>query len=230
MILPVPVVAGPHNALVRRLLILLLTAGCTLPSPAVPGAPAVPHGSAADALSSLVVGGRGSTSDYDRAAFGQAWADVDRNGCDTRNDVLARDLVRVTFKPRTRDCAVLSGHLRDPYSGTEIDFVRGGRSVIEIDHVVALSDAWQTGASTWTDARRLAFANDPTELLAVSRKANRAKSDSDAASWLPPLTGFRCAYVARQIEVKQRYALRVTEAEGQAMARVLTACPGQPMP
>ena len=216
----------------RRLLpLLLLAAGCSLPSSvALPPAPAAPHGSAADALRSLPVGGRGSKVDYDRAAFGQAWADVDRNGCDTRNDVLARDLVRVTFKPRTHDCAVLTGHLRDPYTGTEIDFVRGGRSVIEIDHVVALSNAWQAGASTWTDGKRLAFANDPAELLAVSRKANRAKSDSDAASWLPPIKGFRCAYVARQIEVKQRYGLRVTRAEGQQMARVLAGCPGQPLP
>jgi hypothetical protein len=191
---------------------------------------AVPHGSAADALRSLTVSPRGSRSHYDRAAFGQAWADVDRNGCDTRNDVLARDLVRITFKPRTRNCAVLTGHLRDPYTDTEIDFVRGRGGVVEIDHVVALSDAWQTGASTWTDARRLAFANDPTELLATSRRANRAKSDSAAASWLPPAQGYRCAYVARQIEVKQRYGLAVTTAEGAAMARVLSACPGQSMP
>jgi hypothetical protein len=197
---------------------------------AAPPVTEAPHGSAADALRSLSVGGRGSTTDYDRAAFGQAWADVDRNGCDTRNDVLARDLVRVTFKARTHDCAVLTGHLRDPYTGAEIDVVRGRRNAVEIDHVVALSDAWQTGASTWTAEKRLALANDPTELLAVSRKANRAKSDSDAASWLPPVKGYRCAYVARQIEVKQRYGLRVTRAEGQAMARVLTACPGQPMP
>jgi hypothetical protein len=216
---------------VRRVLVLLLTAGCALPaSVAVPPAPAVPHGSAADALRSLQVGGRGSRSGYDRAAFGQAWADVDRNGCDTRNDVLARDLVRVAFKPRTRDCAVLTGHLRDPYTGAEIDFVRGRGDTVEIDHVVALSDAWQTGASTWTDARRLAFANDPIELLATSRQANRAKSDSDAASWLPPLRAYRCSYVARQVEVKQRYQLRVTRAEGDAMARVLAACPGQRLP
>jgi hypothetical protein len=215
---------------VRRLLpLLLLVAGCTVPGSGAQ-APVQAKGDAADALRTLVVGGRGSTSDYDRAAFGQAWADVDRNGCDTRNDVLRRDLARVALKPGTRGCAVLTGHLRDPYTGAENDFVRGGGDVVEIDHVVALSDAWQTGASTWTDQKRLAFANDPTELLATSRQANRAKSDSDAASWLPPVRPYRCAYVARQIAVKARYQLRVTKAEGQAMARVLAACPGQRLP
>jgi hypothetical protein len=220
---------------VRRLLPLLaLLGGCALPSVPVtapePTAP-VASGSVAQLLAGLAVKGRAPRTGYDRALFGSAWADVDRNGCDTRNDVLTRDLVRRSYRPRTHGCVVLSGDLApDPYTGRAVHFVRGGVDEVEIDHVVALRDAWVTGAFAWSLATRRAFANDPLELLAVSAEVNRRKGEGDAATWLPPYKGYRCAYVARQVAVKARYRLWVTPAERDAIARVLASCPGQAPP
>nr|WP_246406673.1 HNH endonuclease family protein [Modestobacter versicolor] len=185
---------------------------------------------ATDVLATLAVKGRAPKTGYDRDQFGPQWADVDRNGCDTRNDVLARDLTAEAFKPGTRDCVVLSGTLADPYTGTTIAFERGDGSSVDIDHVVALSDAWQTGAFGWDEARRTAFANDSLNLLAVDYSANRQKGDGDAATWLPGNRGYRCAYVARQVAVKAAYELWVTPAEHDAIARVLGDCPGEPVP
>lgn len=189
-------------------------------------------GTAVTTLATLVIKGRAPRTGYDRARFGQAWADVDRNGCDTRNDILRRDLERFTLKAGTHGCLVLMGTLNDPYTSSTISFVRGqGTSnAVQIDHVVALSDAWQKGAQQWSLTRRTAFANDPLNLLAVDGPTNLRKGDGDAATWLPPRKATRCAYVARQIAVKHRYGLTVTTAERDAMVRVLTACPGQPLP
>ena len=189
-------------------------------------------GSAVAALERLEVKGRAPKTGYERSVFGPAWADVDHNGCDTRNDILARDLAEETFKPGTHDCVVLTGVLEDPYTGAEIRFTRGqGTSeAVQIDHVVALSDAWQKGAQQLSDARRRALANDPLNLLAVDGPANNAKSDADAASWLPPQRSFRCEYVARQIAVKTVYTLWVTDGEKDAMERVLDSCPDQQLP
>ena len=184
------------------------------------------------ALGTLDVKGRAPKTGYDRDRFGPAWADTDRNGCDTRNDVLARDLVEETFKPGTKDCVVLTGSLADPYTGTTIAFQRGNAtsSAVQIDHVVALSDAWQKGAQQLDAETRKQFANDPLNLLAADGPANQAKGAGDAATWLPPSTGFRCEYVARQVAVKAAYDLWVTQAEHDAIARVLSSCPGQLLP
>jgi hypothetical protein len=184
----------------------------------------------ADVLAGLTVKGRAPKTGYDRDQFGPQWADVDRNGCDTRNDVLARDLTDETFEPGTGDCVVLSGTLADPYTGQLIAFVKGDGASVDIDHVVALSDAWQTGAFRWDEARRTALANDPLNLLAVDYSANRQKGDGDAATWLPADKAHRCAYVARQVAVKAAYGLWVTQAEHDAIAGVLGTCPGQPVP
>ncbi|MGO4493082.1 DUF1524 domain-containing protein [Arthrobacter sp. 2YAF22_2] len=182
---------------------------------------------ALDVLATLPIKGRAPKTGYSRDQFGQAWADVDRNGCDTRNDTLRRDLTAVALKPGTRDCVVLSGALNDPYTAKLISFVRGNTTstAVQIDHVVALSDAWQKGAQQLSPAQRLAFANDPLNLLAVDGPANMQKSDGDAATWLPPNKSYRCSYVARQISVKASYALWVTQAEHDAMARILADCP-----
>ncbi len=185
---------------------------------------------ALDVLATLPVKGRAPKTGYDRDQFGPQWADVDRNGCDTRNDVLARDLTDEVVKPGTHDCVVTSGTLADPYTGRTISFVKGEGSSVDIDHVVALSDAWQTGAGRWDEARRTALANDPLNLLAVDYSANRQKGDGDAATWLPPERGYRCAYVARQVAVKATYGLWVTQAEHDAIAGVLQGCPGEPVP
>ena len=182
------------------------------------------------ALSTLVVKGRAPRTGYTRAVFGAAWADVDRNGCDTRNDVLKRDLTGETFRAGTRSCVVVTGLLRDPYTTRRISFAKATAAAVQIDHVVPLSDAWQKGALTWSPARRLVFANDPLNLLAVDGPTNQRKGDGDAATWLPPSTAYRCAYVARQIAVKLRYGAWVTPAEKAAMARVLTTCPAYPLP
>jgi hypothetical protein len=189
-------------------------------------------GTALAALAGLPVKGRAPKTGYDRDLFGSGWGDPDRNGCDTRNDVLARDLTGESFKVGTHDCVVTAGTLADPYSGTAIVFVRGqGTSDdVQIDHVVAVSDAWQKGAQAWDAAERVAFYNDPLNLLAVDGPLNSQKSDGDAATWLPPNRGFRCGYVARQIAVKRSYALWVTAAERDAMSRVLAGCPDQPLP
>ena len=168
--------------------------------------------------------------DYDRQAFGQRWADTDHNGCDTRNDILARDLARPTFKPGTRDCEVLTGTLAEPYTGTTIQFQRGDKSsaLVQIDHVVALADAWRSGAWQWDAQRRQEFANDPENLLAVDGAANEDKSASSADQWLPPNAAFRCDYVKRQIAVKYAYGLSVTQAEQDAMATQLATCSNDP--
>jgi hypothetical protein len=184
--------------------------------------------SAVEALATLAVKGRAPKTGYARSEFGQTWADVDRNGCDTRNDILKRDLTEVLFKEKTRNCVVLSGILVDRYSGETINFVRGNITSMEvqIDHVVALSNAWQTGAFKLTYDRRLAFANDPMNLLAVKGRLNSQKGAGDAATWLPPRNDIRCAYVAQQIVVKAKYKLWVTPAEKAAMVALLDKCPG----
>jgi hypothetical protein len=181
-------------------------------------------------LATLTVKGRAPKTGYARDQFGPAWSDVDHNGCDTRDDVLARDLTGETFKPGTHDCVVLSGTLADPYTGQTLQFHKGGGTSVDIDHVVALSDAWQTGAYRWDQARRTALANDPLNLLAVDYSANRQKGDADAATWLPAARSYRCHYVARQVAVKAAYGLWVTQAEHDAIARVLDGCPGEPVP
>jgi hypothetical protein len=164
------------------------------------------------------------TPDYDRDAFGPPWADEDRNGCDTRNDILARDLEAVEFKAGTHGCVVLSGVLNpDPYTGQKIAFTRGSNTSndVQIDHVVSLADAWFAGAYAWSDAERQAYANDPLVLLAVDGGANRAKSASRADQWLPD-DAFACEYAARQIEIKAIYGLAVTDTERLALNQVLT--------
>jgi hypothetical protein len=181
---------------------------------------------AADALATLDVKGRAPLTGYDRDAFGSPWTDVDGNGCDTRNDILRRDLVRKRVLP---DCTVARGILEDPYTRTTIRHV-AGRSLIDIDHVVSLSDAWQKGAFRWTRTKRTAFANDPLNLLAVDYSANRQKGDGDAATWLPANKAYRCSFVARQVAVKARYGLWVTAAEKSAIVRVLGSCPSFPLP
>ncbi|SFT93976.1 Excalibur calcium-binding domain-containing protein [Geodermatophilus amargosae] len=184
------------------------------------------------ALAAVPVQGRAPRTGYDRDLFGAGWVDTDRNGCDTRNDVLARDLTGEAFKPGTRDCVVLTGTLADPYSGRTIAFQRGQTTSddVQIDHVVALSDAWQKGAQQWDTAQRTRFANDPLNLLAVDGPLNTQKGDGDAATWLPPARSHRCAYVARQVAVKVSYGLWTTQAERNAIATVLSACPGEPLP
>lgn len=208
-------------------IILLLHPDLQQPIAQTPPQDTVAIGSAADSLAQLAVKGRAPKTGYERTQFGDGWAEV--NGCDTRNRILNRDLVNVVVNEK---CQVVSGILHDPYTGNEISFRRGETSSqsVQIDHVVALSNAWQTGAQALSQDQRIQLANDPLELLAVDGSANQEKSDGDAATWLPPNKTFRCQYVARQIAVKAKYQLWVTVAEKDAMTRVLSVCPGQKLP
>jgi len=167
---------------------------------------------------------------YDRAAFGPEWFDADQNGCDTRNDVLHQYLRQKSFERGTGGCVVTSGVLRDRYTGERITFVYGGGDDVDIDHVVALGNAWATGAFAWHGRKRAALANDPVNVMPADAGANRQKGDGDAATWLPPNRGYRCRYVARQVAVKAKYHLWVTKAESAAIARVLEDCPGEGLP
>ncbi len=177
-------------------------------------------------LAYLQVKERASKNGYSREQFGPAWDDVDGNKCNTRDDILRRDLTNVRFKAKTHACTVISGTLDDPYTGKTIEFKRGKKtsSAVQIDHVVALSNAWQTGAQDLTAEQRRQLANDPENLLAADGPANQQKSDADAADWLPSNTAYRCTYVARQVHVKAKYKLWVTPDEKKLMERVLNSC------
>ena len=171
-------------------------------------------------LATLAVKGRAPLTGYSRAQFGPAWPT--ENGCDARNEVLRRDLTKTTLQG---SCTVETGTLVSPYTGGTISFVRGPNSaIVQIDHVVPLGDAWQKGAQSWTAAKRETFANDLAELLAVDAHSNEQKGDADAASWLPSNKAFRCQYVDIQVNVKATYGLWVTQAEHDAIARVLGTC------
>lgn len=199
------------------------------PTTSAPPNAAPGNGTALAQLASIPVKGRAPRTGYDRDLFGAGWKDPDRNGCDARNDILGRDLLEKTAIPGTHGCVIASGILRDPFTGETIDFVRGqGTStLVQIDHVVALSDAWQKGAQLLSAEERLDFANDPLNLLAVDGPTNASKGDGDAATWLPPNKGFRCDYVARQTAVKAKHGLWMTRAEHDAIHRILsTQCPG----
>lgn len=168
---------------------------------------------------------------YRREFFGPAWSDVDGNGCDTRNDILLRDLK----EPVTREdnsCQVQSGLLQDPYTGAAITFYRGPQTsiTVQIDHVVALGNAWRSGAFKLSAEQREFFANDPLNLLAVSGPANQEKSDQDASTWLPSNQQYHCAYAARQIAVKTKYSLAVSRSEKRALAQIIVTCPKQELP
>lgn len=192
---------------------------------------------AVDVLGKLPIKGRAPKTGYSRDQFGPAWtdgADVPggHNGCDTRNDILARDLDGEQFKPGTHDCVVLSGSLDDPYTAQRLGFTRGQDTsgAVQIDHIVALSDAWQKGAQQLTADQRIQLANDPLNLQATDGPTNVQKGDGDAATWLPPARGYRCTYVARQIAVKFKYRLWVTQAEHDAMLGILAECPHEQLP
>lgn len=206
--------------------------GAPTPAPAAPTAPAVtaapantaPTTETLDLLATLPVKGKAAGTDYDRTQnFGSAWMDVDGNRCDTRNDILNREL---TEKTMDGSCTVLSGVLDDPYTGTTINFLRGTDTslLVHIEHIVALKNAWITGGQQMTQDNREALANDPLNLIAVDGPTNSAKGDGDAATWLPPNKGYRCTYVSLQVQVKAKYGLWVTRAEHDAIERVLGSC------
>lgn len=187
------------------------------------------EGTALEQLETLEIKGRAPKTGYSRDQFGNGWLDPDGNGCDGRNDILQRDLDNVTVADN--GCTVFSGVLDDPFTGDTIEFLRGPEtsSDVQIDHVVALSDAWQKGAQELSEEQRQRFANDPLNLLAVDGPANQSKSDADAATWLPPNKAFRCEFVSVQTAVKAKYDLWITQAEYDAIRNVLQECTTQPV-
>ena len=205
------------------------------PSPPVaqPSPPADPVSPAFDTsratLARLPVKGWDRNTDFARYRFGEAWSDdvnveFGHNGCNTRDDILRRDLADLVVRPGT--CYAQSGMLHDPYTGQTIVFTRGPATsdAVQIDHLVSLSDAWYKGAREWDDQRRRDFANDPRNLLAVGGQANFDKAFRDATAWLPPNEAFRCEFVARQVDVKAAYGLWVSKNEKRAMDDVLARC------
>jgi hypothetical protein len=165
-----------------------------------------------------------SNLDYSRTAqFGDAWEDVDRNGCDTRNDILERDLTREVFRD---DCIIEKGFLNDPYTGMSINFVRGRSTstAVQIDHVIPLSLAWRYGAHKWSQGKRVTFANDPINLIATDGPTNSRKSDSGPDEWLPPRATYQCTYVIRFIRIAHLYQVGVTTSMKSSMNRVLNRC------
>lgn len=174
---------------------------------------------------------------YDRDLFGPAWTDstgtvFGGNGCDTRNDILIRDLTDITFRDDDPGCTVATGILDDPYTGEIIEFTRGAATshAVQIDHAVALSNAWKTGARHLSDDDRRAIANDPLNLLASDGPANMGKGDKDAAEWLPANEAFHCQFAARQVAVKHRYQLWATPEEHGALWQALNTCQDADLP
>ena len=206
----------------RRIVVILLSIVISAPQAIGNTAAAISIEDSITLLKTLEVKGRAPKSGYSRAQFPH-WSDLDQNGCDSRNEILKRDLTQIVFKVGTKDCKVLSGVLQDPFSNKLLTFTTA-KSVVDIDHLVALSNAWQTGAAYFDKNIRTQIANDPINLLAVDAKLNRQKGDGDAATWLPPNKSFRCEYVSRQIAVKAKYSLWVTDAEKAAIVRVLSNC------
>jgi Protein of unknown function (DUF1524) len=181
----------------------------------------------------IVVPNRIRGHDYRRDAFGDAWDDANdapggHNGCDTRNDILNRDLVEKTYTAIKR-CpdAVATGILHDPYTNAVVAFVRGNQTgaEVQIDHIVPLALAWDLGARDWTDAMRLRFANDPANLLAVQGAANQDKGDSEPAVWMPPNAAFHCQYGMQFIEVLRGYRLPVDAPSVPALRQAAQTCP-----
>ncbi|RCG32571.1 HNH endonuclease [Sphaerisporangium album] len=170
--------------------------------------------------------GRGPKTGYDRDEFGYAWADTAegvpfaRNGCDTRNDLLARDGKDLKYRSGS-NCVLVSMTLDDPYTGKVIDWSKSDASEVQIDHVMPLSYDWQMGASRWSKAKRVQIANDPLNLIPVDGSANSSKGDSGPATWLPPSKRIRCSYAVRFAQVALKYELPVTAADKEAM---LTQC------
>lgn len=186
------------------------------------------HTLAVDALATLPIKGRAPKTGYTRDQFSNDWGQIDN--CSLRELVLLRDLTDTRLDED--GCRVLSGTLNDPYTGTIIQFQRGATTsqAVQIDHVVAVSDAWQKGAQQLTPDLRYQFYNDPLNLLSVDGATNNKKGDGDAATWLPPNKAYRCRYVARQVAVKIKYSLWVTQAEHDAIQKLLKSCPGQLLP
>ncbi|TQN43216.1 uncharacterized protein DUF1524 [Blastococcus colisei] len=236
---------NPRSAVLVLLAVLLALTGCEVewrlePGPPEPAAAVgqgdVPEGTldpaaAVTALDALVVAEKTALAGYERGCgedqgcvFGPAWSDVDRNGCDQRNDVLHRDLAEVEVRDGTQGCVVIAGVLDDPYTGETVPFEKAEAAEVPVDHVVPLAAAWVQGAAEWSDGRREVFANDLANLIATTRSENSSKGDSTADEWQPPDPAYGCSYATVVVTVKSAYALSVTPAESEALRSLLATC------
>ncbi len=182
---------------------------------------------ASDILEKLEIKGRAPKTGYARTEFYNSWPSI--NGCSLRQVIIRRE-VGDSAKLSDNGCDVISGEFVESYTGSHMVFYQKSdfSEKIQIDHIVALSDAWQKGAQYKTKEERYAMATDPLNLIAVDGSANKQKSDGDAATWLPPNKSFRCQYVGRQVSVKYKYGLWVSQAEHDAIAKILETCPNEP--
>jgi hypothetical protein len=223
--------AAAQPWLARAGVVVAIAVGIVAPADPASADPPPPVADVLAKLETLPIKGRAPKTGYERSLFGESWTDdvavaLGRNGCDTRNDILRRDLVEVVLKPGSNGCSVLGGVLNDPYTGTTVEFERGPSTSaeVQIDHIVALSDAWQTGAQQLDPFARSNFANDPLNLQTTIGWVNQQKGDADAATWLPPNKAYRCPFVTRIVDVKSTYNLWVTQAEHDAISSVLAQC------
>ncbi|MFJ8158764.1 HNH endonuclease family protein [Streptomyces sp. NPDC094468] len=177
-----------------------------------------------DALAALPVVDE-SRAGYSRDKF-RHWSDADRNGCNARAEVLLAEAV--TTPEVGPKCALTGGSWYSPYDDRYLD----SASKLDVDHLVPLAEAWDSGASAWTAKEREAYANDlddPRALIAVSAASNRSKADKDPTDWLPPYSPYWCEYVTDWVADKTRYQLSVDPAEQDALTEQLAACPDRPI-
>jgi Protein of unknown function (DUF1524) len=199
----------------------------TVTPPAPDGEFPPPPDRARQELAQLTVAKNQGSASYQRSAFGPGWGGYGYypkipGGCEARDEVLRRDLSNVKAGDQNK-CIIFSGVLHDPYTGKELPYSRYGSTQIQIDHVVALGAAWRTGASTWSQERRVEFANDINNMLAVDGTANNDKGSKTPDQWRPP-RDYWCPYAERWVGVKDLYRLTVTTAEKAALEQMLAAC------
>lgn len=188
-------------------------------------APAPDRLGAPTALTRLRVAPAVSDGTYLRSRFGSSWLDLDHDRCNTREEIMARDLDHIE---RPDGCNVVVGSLDDPYTGRIIVYSESYPTAVQIDHVYPLSLAWQHGAAQWTDTRRRAFANDPRNLLAVYGPANSSKGDSGPGQWMPVNKGFVCTYARRYTQVAYAYRLTISRADADSLRLALNTCGSNP--
>ncbi|MER7141389.1 HNH endonuclease family protein [[Kitasatospora] papulosa] len=166
-----------------------------------------------------------SRTGYERSSF-KHWVDADKDSCNTRMEVLIAES-RITPTVEA-GCKVTAGEWYSYYDGLTL-IAPGG---LDIDHMVPLAEAWDSGASQWTSARREAYANDldaERSLVAVTAKTNRSKADQDPSTWLPPLADARCTYAADWVATKLRWGLTADQPEAEALTILAETCGKQPL-
>lgn len=193
-----------------------------LPSliPAATPPPSAAAGSTLQQLAEIPTGAPSWSVPYQRSAFGPAWADMNRTGCDTRNQILAATLSQVQYRAGTHSCVVISGTFIDPYSATAVTFTKADASAVQIDHIVPLAWAWRMGASAWTPLQRQQFANDLHELQPTTKTMNQAKGDAGPSQWLPPNEADRCRYADVWVQILRAWNLPVTAADRTSLVTI----------